>query len=277
MYSARKTWFGRSSDISVFAQTLLALLGFEAGVFEAGVSAASLEPLSPPPLLGAQSGAQFQNSRPLEQKPSPRAREAFSVPGAVPGSSLAAGGAVAAAPSNGVSVIVSVADQKMVLWKAGVELARFPVSTSRFGLGDRQGSYATPVGELQVAVKIGDGVREGTVFKERRPTREVLAPNAPGRDPIVTRIVWLRGLEPQNANSFGRYIYIHGTPEERLLGTPVSWGCVRMASKDVVKLFESIDVGTKVEIINKPLKVLLKEHAAMDRLAQNLRAYNSRD
>ncbi|RFC44808.1 MAG: Lipoprotein-anchoring transpeptidase ErfK/SrfK [Verrucomicrobia bacterium] len=169
------------------------------------------------------------------------------------------------------SLLVSVADQKMVLWQDGLEVARFPISTSRFGLGDRLGSYATPLGLLQVAAKIGQSVREGTVFKQRRPTGEVLPPNAPGRDPIVTRIIWLRGLEAQNHNSYGRYIYIHGTPEEKLLGKPVSWGCIRMASKDVVKVFEAIDIGARVEILNKPMKVLLKEHAASDRLAQVFR------
>lgn len=182
---------------------------------------------------------------------------------------LCAGAPVASEAAN-VSVIVSVADQKMVLWQDGIELARFPISTSRFGLGDRFGSYATPLGTLQVAEKIGRSVREGTVFKERRPTGEVLPPNAPGRDPIVTRIIWLRGLEEQNHNSYKRFIYIHGTPEEKLLGQPVSWGCIRMASRDVVKVFEAIDVGARVEILNKPLKVLLKEHAN-DRLAQNFR------
>lgn len=170
-----------------------------------------------------------------------------------------------------ISIIVSVADQRMVLWQDGAEVSRFPISTSRFGLGDRWGSYATPLGNLEVAAKIGQRVREGTVFKERRPTGEVLPPNAPGRDPIVTRIIWLRGLEAQNHNSYGRYIYIHGTPEEKLLGKPVSWGCIRMASKDVVKVFEAIDVGARVEILNKPLKVLIKEHAASDRLAQVFR------
>lgn len=176
----------------------------------------------------------------------------------------------AATEASEVSLLVSVADQKMVLWQDGAEMARFPISTSRFGLGDRLGSYATPLGTLQVAEKIGNSVREGTVFKERRPTREVLPPNAPGRDPIVTRIIWLRGLESQNQNSYKRYIYIHGTPEERLLGKPVSWGCIRMASKDVVRVFEAIDVGARVEILNKPLKTVLKEHAG-DRLAQLLR------
>jgi len=175
-----------------------------------------------------------------------------------------------ACKASEVSLLVSVADQKMVLWQDGVETGRFPISTSRFGLGDRLGSYATPLGTLQVAEKIGNSVREGTVFKERRPTREVLPPNAPGRDPIVTRIIWLRGLESQNQNSYKRYIYIHGTPEERLLGKPVSWGCIRMASKDVVRVFEAIDVGARVEILNKPLKTVLKEHAG-DRFAQLLR------
>jgi len=175
-----------------------------------------------------------------------------------------------ACKASEVSLLVSVADQKMVLWQDGVETGRFPISTSRFGLGDRLGSYATPLGTLQVAEKIGNSVREGTVFKERRPTREVLPPNAPGRDPIVTRIIWLRGLESQNQNSYKRYIYIHGTPEERLLGKPVSWGCIRMASKDVVRVFEAIDVGARVEILNKPLKTVLKEHAG-DRMALMLR------
>lgn len=184
---------------------------------------------------------------------------------------LALPGATASSKASDVSVLVSVADQKMVLWQDGVELARFSISTSRFGLGDRLGSYATPLGALQVAEKIGKSVREGTVFKERRPTGEVLPPNAPGRDPIVTRIIWLRGLESQNQNSYKRYIYIHGTPEEKLLGKPVSWGCIRMASKDVVRVFEAIDVGARVEILNKPLKILLKEHASTDRLAQNFR------
>ena len=165
-------------------------------------------------------------------------------------------------------VVVSVADQKMALLRDGIEVGRFPISTSRFGLGDRWGSYATPVGTLEIAQKIGSNAKEGAVFKERHLTGEVLLPNAPGRDPIVTRILWLRGLEPQNFNSFKRCIYIHGTPEERLLGSPVSWGCIRMRSKDVVKLFDCVGVGTTVEILQKPMKLLLKEHAAAARLAQ---------
>ncbi len=170
-----------------------------------------------------------------------------------------------------LSVLVSIPDQQLLLFQDGLEKDRFTVSTSRFGTGDRWGSYATPLGALQIADKIGDRAKEGAVFKERHLTGEVLPPNAPGRDPIVTRILWLRGLERQNANAFPRFIYIHGTPEERMLGTPVSWGCIRMRSKDVIKLFETVEVGTRVEILNRPVKALLKEHVVASPLAQALR------
>jgi lipoprotein-anchoring transpeptidase ErfK/SrfK len=146
-------------------------------------------------------------------------------------------------------VIVSVHDQKLILVENGEKLATYPVSTSKFGLGDRWGSMATPLGYLQVAQKIGDHAVPGQVIKKRRYTGEVLAPNAPGRDPIVSRIIWLRGLEKTNANSFNRCIYIHGTTEERLIGKPVSYGCVRMRSSDVVALYNQIDLGALVEII----------------------------
>ena len=101
-------------------------------------------------------------------------------------------------------------------------VAVYPVSTSKFGLGDRWGSMATPLGWLQVAEKIGDHAPPGAVFHKRRFTGEILQPNAPGRDPIVTRIIWLRGLEPSNANAFNRCIYIHGTAEEKSIGKPSS-------------------------------------------------------
>ena len=169
------------------------------------------------------------------------------------------------------SLLVSVVDQKMAVFRNGVEVSRYPISTSKFGLGDSWGSFATPIGTLEVAQKIGERAREGAVFKERRLTGEVLIPNAPGRDPIVTRILWLRGLESRNSNSFKRCIYIHGTPEERTLGQPVSWGCIRMRSKDVVQVFNAVDVGTRVEIFQKPLKVLVKEQSKSFNLAQLLR------
>src|SRR5690349_10244625 len=107
---------------------------------------------------------------------------------------------------------VSVADQKMAVYRRGQEIARYDVSTSKFGLGDNPGSNGTPLGKLEVAKKIGQGAPVGMKFKSRKPTGEIVPINAPGRDPIVTRILWLKGLEPQNRRAYGRTIYIHGTP-----------------------------------------------------------------
>lgn len=146
-------------------------------------------------------------------------------------------------------IVVSVADQSLELYHKETLLGRYPVSTSRFGLGDRPGSRATPLGRMEVAIKIGAGAPLGAVFKSRRRTGEVLVPNAPGRDPIVTRILWLKGLEPQNRHAFARCIYIHGTPEERNVGHPASFGCVRMKSVDMLRVFNSVGVGATVEII----------------------------
>jgi hypothetical protein len=154
-------------------------------------------------------------------------------------------------------VIISVKDQKLALLDREALVAIYPVSTSKYGLGDWRGSYRTPLGELEIAQKIGDGVPPGTVFKDRIRTGEIVLPNAPGRDPIVSRILWLRGREPQNANSFGRDIYIHGTPEERNLGLPVSYGCVRMSSNDVIKLYETVGLGAEVTIVDAPLAELV--------------------
>jgi L,D-transpeptidase-like protein len=149
-------------------------------------------------------------------------------------------------------ILISVADQGMELYHQSALVGRFPVSTSKFGLGDRPGSRATPLGRMEVAKKIGAGAPLGAVFKSRRQTGEVLRPNAPGRDPIVTRIIWLKGLEYQNRNAFDRCIYIHGTPEERYLGRPASFGCIRMRSCDVKKLFDIVGLGAGVDVISGP-------------------------
>src|SRR5574337_795958 len=152
----------------------------------------------------------------------------------------------AAPPDIDHRIVISVHDQRMALVEKGKLVATYPISTSKFGVGDRPGSYGTPLGNLQVAEKIGNGAPLGAVFKDRHRTGEVVAPNSPGRDPIVTRILWLRGLEAQNQNAFGRDIYIHGTPEERNLGRPVSYGCIRMRSVDVLHLFNTVGCGTEV-------------------------------
>jgi lipoprotein-anchoring transpeptidase ErfK/SrfK len=158
-----------------------------------------------------------------------------------------------AAPDTRHQIVVSTRDQKLALLDRGNVMAIYPVSTSKFGLGDWRGSRFTPLGKLQIAEKIGDNAPPGTVFKSRRRTGEVVLANSPGRDPIVTRILWLRGLEGQNANAFGRDIYIHGTPEERLIGTRASYGCIRMRSTDVVQLYNVVGVGAAVTIVDAPL------------------------
>jgi lipoprotein-anchoring transpeptidase ErfK/SrfK len=154
-------------------------------------------------------------------------------------------------------MIISVADQKMLVLRDGKPLSSYPVSTSKFGVGDRPGSYATPLGVLRVKEKIGHGLPVGAVFKSRKPTGEVLPVDAPGRDPIVTRILWLEGLDERNRNAFLRYIYIHGTPEERNVGRPVSYGCIRMRSKDVIQLFETVGLNSKILITPSPLPLSL--------------------
>ena len=131
----------------------------------------------------------------------------------------------------------------------GESLATYPVSTSKFGLGDNWGRMTTPLGFLQVAQKIGDHAPVGAVFHNRRFTGEIIKPNAPGRDPVITRIIWLRGLQASNAHAFSRCIYIHGTPEEKLIGRPASYGCIRMKSRDVAALYAQVPLGAIVEIV----------------------------
>jgi lipoprotein-anchoring transpeptidase ErfK/SrfK len=145
-------------------------------------------------------------------------------------------------------IIVSVRDQKLMLLQNGGKVAMYPVSTSMFGLGDAWGRMTTPLGHLAVEKKIGDNVPIGAVFHNRRLTGEILQPNAPGRDPITTRIIWLRGLEAQNAHAFKRCIYIHGTPQEKNIGRPASYGCIRMKSSDVAELYDRVPLGALVQI-----------------------------
>ena len=165
----------------------------------------------------------------------------------------------AAPPDTEHRIVVSVHDQKLALLQKENLVATYPISTSKFGLGDRPGSFGTPIGELEIADKIGDGAPAGTVFKDRRRTGEVIPVDAPGRDPIVTRIIWLRGREARNANAFRRDIYIHGTPEERNIGRPASYGCIRMRSVDIINLYSLVGPGAQVSIVNSPLVAMIPE------------------
>ena len=151
-------------------------------------------------------------------------------------------------------MIVSVKEQRMLLLDKDDRPVRlYPVSTSKFGLGNTKGSNRTPLGKMTVARKIGDKLPSGAVLKSRRFTGEILRPNAPGRDPIVSRILWLKGEEAHNRNTYRRFIYIHGTPEERTIGRPASYGCIRMRSRDVIDLYDRVDAGAELYVTTAPL------------------------
>lgn len=153
-------------------------------------------------------------------------------------------------------IVVSIPDQKLAIVKEGKLIKTYPISTSKYGIGDKKGSRHTPLGHHRVAAKIGGDQPEGMVFKSRQPTGEILTPNAPGRDPIVSRILWLQGCEKSNKNAMTRHIYIHGTPEEDKLGAPASYGCIRMGMHDVTELYAEIPKGTPVIIENNSLSSL---------------------
>jgi len=153
-------------------------------------------------------------------------------------------------PAAQLQIVVSVAEQKLAVVRDGEVLKKYPVSTSRFGVGDSYGSYRTPLGQLKVTDKIGTGLAAGAVIRHRQPTGEILSPNAPGRDPIVSRILWLSGEEACNRNAYERCVYIHGTPDEKHLGRPMSFGCIRMRSTDVIELYAETPLGTSVSIVS---------------------------
>ncbi len=130
---------------------------------------------------------------------------------------------------------------------AGETIRCYAISTSRFGLGTEPGSFKTPTGHFRIAEKIGDGAPPGEIFVSRLPTGK-FGTEEDEHDHVQTRILWLDGLDTDNANTHGRYIYIHGTNSESRLGTPASFGCVRMSNLDVIDLFERVPAGTAVEI-----------------------------
>jgi len=142
---------------------------------------------------------------------------------------------------------ISVSRQRLTLKLGRKKVGEYPVSTSRFGLGTEEGSLRTPTGRFRIAEKIGDGLPQGTVFKSRRPvkaTKKLLQTE----DLIMTRILWLDGLDPGNANTHERFIYIHGTNHEESIGKPVSHGCIRMKNADLLELYKLVDVDTPVAI-----------------------------
>ena len=155
------------------------------------------------------------------------------------------------------SIRIALAEQRLDLLQGGAAFKSYAISTSKNGAGERAGSYQTPRGAHLIRAKIGDGAPLGTVFRGRRPTGEIyseeLARAQPGRDWILTRILWLSGLEVGrnrlgDVDTMRRYIYIHGTPDSTTLGSPSSIGCVRMRNAAIVELFDLVPTGTGVEI-----------------------------
>jgi lipoprotein-anchoring transpeptidase ErfK/SrfK len=167
------------------------------------------------------------------------------------------GFAALAAPLS-ADMIVSVPDQALALVDRGKLIARYSISTSKFGTGDSNASYRTPLGTLFVSAKIGDRLPPGAVIKNRIPTGEVVGVDAPGRDAIVARVIWLRGMETQNQKARDRCIYIHGTPEERRIGKPASFGCIRMRSRDIIDLYDRVHIGTHVTITLRRIDSFVK-------------------
>jgi hypothetical protein len=169
--------------------------------------------------------------------------------------------ATARAVNFGPEIVISVPDQRLALLENGHVTGTFAISTSRFGVGDQLNSYKTPLGLLWVYDKIGGNLPSGAVIKNRSATGEVIPPNARGRDPIVTRIIWLKGLFGGTSHAYERCIYIHGTPEESTLGRPVSWGCIRMRSADVLTVYDKVGIGTHVLISDQPIKKLIRQES----------------
>lgn len=158
-----------------------------------------------------------------------------------------------------MKIRVQIAAQRLeLLDDAGRLLRSYPVSSAKNGVGEQNGSYCTPRGRHVIRARIGAGAAQNTVFVGRRPTGEIYTPEMgaqfPGRDWILTRILWLSGCEPGfnrlgQKDTMRRYIYIHGTPDSVQLGIPGSQGCIRMRNADLTELFDLVPAGTEVDII----------------------------
>lgn len=158
-----------------------------------------------------------------------------------------------------MKILVHIPSQTLTLLDAGGRcVQRWPVSTGANGVGEENGSFCTPRGKHVIRARIGAGQPPNTVFVRRRPTGELYTPELgarhPGRDWILTRILWLGGCEAGynrggSCDTMRRYIYIHGTPDETRLGSPGSRGCIRMRNGDLLDLFDRVAAGTGVEIV----------------------------
>jgi len=145
------------------------------------------------------------------------------------------------------NIHISIQDQRLTLIEDEKPIRSYPVSTSRFGIGTEEGSMKTPTGRFRVAEKIGGGLPSDAVFQSRVPLKPD-DPLPPTEDLVMSRILWLDGLDEHNANTRDRFIYIHGTKHEDKIGSPASHGCIRMRNIDIVDLFELVDEDAHVTI-----------------------------
>ena len=145
------------------------------------------------------------------------------------------------------NIHISIRDQRLTLKEGETLIRTYSVSTSRFGIGTEEDSMKTPIGRFRVAEKIGDGLPSDTVFQSRVPLKAD-DPLPPTEDLVMSRILWLGGLDEHNTNTRDRFIYIHGTKHEDKIGNPASHGCVRMRNADVIELFDLVDEGAPVVI-----------------------------
>jgi len=145
------------------------------------------------------------------------------------------------------TIHISVRDQQLTVKEGETPIRTYPVSTSRFGIGTEEGSMKTPIGRFRVAEKIGGDMPADTIFQSRVPLKAG-DPLPPTEDLVMSRILWLDGLDEHNANTRERFIYIHGTKHEGKIGSPSSCGCIRMRNADVVELFDLVDHDTPVII-----------------------------
>ncbi len=145
------------------------------------------------------------------------------------------------------NIHISIQDQRLTLIEDEKPIRSYPVSTSRFGIGTEEGSMKTPTGRFRVAEKIGGGLPSDAVFQSRVPLKPD-DPLPPTEDLVMSRILWLDGLDKHNANTRDRFIYIHGTKHEDKIGSPASHGCIRMRNIDIVDLFELVDEDAHVTI-----------------------------
>ncbi|MCK5725827.1 MAG: L,D-transpeptidase [Thiotrichaceae bacterium] len=155
-------------------------------------------------------------------------------------------------------IIISGSQQKLTLYNKGELLGTYPISTGITGMGNKSGSGKTPLGAHRVSHRYGDNAKLGTIFKARRNTGKIAKiitqPISIKTDDVTTRVMWLDGLEKGKnkggkVDSHRRYIYIHGTPEEGLIGKPASHGCIRMLNEDVINLFDSTAINSFVYIV----------------------------